>query len=82
MFVLVMGQTFDEMPHVGTIPGKQNQFIMAGFNGGGMALIFLIGKAMAIMIQENIPFEETGLPRQFKTTTERLKSARRDASNV
>ena len=72
-----MGYTADGIPHIGTIPGgeKPNQFIMAGFNGGGMLFIFLFGKAMARMIRDDIPFEETGLLPVFKTTEQRLKSA-------
>lgn len=79
-----MGHTADSMPHIGTVPGKSNQFIMAGFNGGGMAMIFLAGKAMASMIRDNDSkvFEETGLPRVFKPTKERLKSALRDSDKV
>ena len=70
------------MPHVGIVPGKQNQFIMAGFNGGGMSWIFLTGKAMASMIRDDVSFEETGLPSVFKATEQRLKPVRRDASKV
>jgi glycine/D-amino acid oxidase-like deaminating enzyme len=77
-----MGRTVDGIPHVGTVPGKQNQFIMAGFNGGGMSWIFLAGKAMASMIRDDVVFEETGLPSVFKATKERLKSALRDTSKV
>jgi glycine/D-amino acid oxidase-like deaminating enzyme len=77
-----MGRTVDGVPHVGIVPGKQNQFIMAGFNGGGMTWIFLTGKAMATMIRDNVPFEETGLPSVFQAAKERLKSALRDASKV
>lgn len=77
-----MGHTVDNMPHIGTVPEKPNQFIMAGFNGGGMAMIFLAGKAMASMIRDNTTFEETELPEVFKATKQRLKSALRDADKV
>jgi hypothetical protein len=77
-----MGRTVDGVPHVGTVPGKQNQFIIEGFNGGGMTWIFLTRRAIAGIIQDGVPFEETGLPSVFKTTKERLKSALRDASKV
>ena len=70
------------MPHVGIVPGKQHQFIMAGFNGGGMSWIFLTGKAMASMIRDDVSFEETGLPSVFKATKQRLRPVRRDASKV
>lgn len=77
-----MGRTADGLPHVGTVPGKQNQFIMAGFNGGGMTWIFLTGKAMASMIRDDVTFEDTGLPSVLKATKPRLKTPRRDASRV
>jgi len=78
----IMGRTVDGMPHVGTVPGKQDQFVMAGYNGGGMTWIFLAGKGMASMIRDDVPFEETGLPGTFKPTKQRMKSARRGAPKV
>ncbi|OJD40253.1 fad dependent oxidoreductase [Diplodia corticola] len=70
----IMGSTPDGVPHVGKVPGEQNQWILAGFNGGGNALIFLTAKAVAKMVLEDVPFEETGVavPAFFKTTAERL----------
>jgi len=67
------------MPHVGRVPGstkrthKKNQFILAGFNGGGMAMIFLTAKAVAGMVTADQEFGETGLPGIFETTEERLR---------
>ena len=37
-----------------------------------MHLIFLTGKGIAKMIREDVPFEQSGIPRIFKTTEERL----------
>lgn len=81
----VMGYTVDEWPHVGAVVAetggesgdadgekRPKQWIMAGFNGGGMAMIFLTAKGLAEMVREGKTFEETGLPRVFKTTKERL----------
>ncbi|KAL1651937.1 hypothetical protein SLS58_000060 [Diplodia intermedia] len=70
----IMGSTPDGFPHVGKVPGEQNQWILAGFNGGGNALVFLCAKAVAKMVLEGVPFEETGVdvPAMFKTTEERL----------
>lgn len=62
------------MPHIGAVPGKENQYICAGFNGHGMPLILLATKGVVKMIQEGCEFEETGIPGAFKTTEERLRS--------
>ena len=71
-FLVVMGYTPDSLPHLGPIPGKPpGQYIMAGFNGGGMSYIFVWGKAMAEMILEEKGFEGCGLPKLFETTQER-----------
>lgn len=67
-----MQYTSDLMPHIGAVPGKPNQFLMGGFNGHGMPLICLTSKGLAKMVLHDVPFEETGIPRVFKTTQERL----------
>lgn len=73
MFVfLVMGYSADSLPHVGEVPGKPGQFIAAGFNGHGMPVVFLSGKAVAEMALKSVTFKETGLPRLFETTGARL----------
>ena len=69
-----MGYTSDLQPHVGLIPNKPNQYILAGFNGHGMPIIFLAAKGIAGMIRDDKTFEQTGLPRVYKTTEERLHS--------
>lgn len=68
----VMGYSADSLPHIGAIPNKPGQFIAAGFNGHGMPVVFLCGKAIAEMARDSVSFEQTGLPRLFETTTERL----------
>lgn len=74
MWTGIMAVTPDELPHIGEVPGSEgSQYILAGFNGGGNALIFLSAKGLARMIVEGIPYEKTGLPRLFKTTKERLE---------
>jgi hypothetical protein len=51
---------------------------MAGFNGGGMPLIFLASKGIAKMLQgdDDVRFQDTGIPAIFETTLERLDKAR------
>lgn len=69
-----MGYCSDYLPHVGPIPGKPGQLIIAGFSGHGMPQILLSAKGIAKMILEDVPFEETGIPRLYRTTQERLDS--------
>lgn len=68
----VQGQTSDTLPHIGPIPGKEGQFIIAGFNGHGMPLIHLSAKGIVEMMIEGKEFGETGVPKLFETTVERL----------
>jgi len=69
----IIGYTADGLPHCGKVPGRDNHYILAGYNGGGMPHIFLTAKGIAKMIREDVPFESTGIPRIFKITAERLK---------
>lgn len=67
-----MGYSADSLPHVGEVPGKPGQLIVAGFNGHGMPVVFLSGKAVAEMALKSVSFGETGLPGLFETSTARL----------
>lgn len=67
-----MGVTTDGMPHVGRVPGTENQWILAGFNGGGMVIIPTTTQGIAKMVMEGKELEETNIPTQFKTTEARL----------
>lgn len=62
------------MPHVGEVPGKNGQYIIAGFTGYGMPKILLCANSLADMIKTEVPFEKTGLPKAFKSTKERNES--------
>ncbi|RAL03233.1 NAD(P)/FAD-dependent oxidoreductase [Aspergillus ibericus CBS 121593] len=68
----IMGYTPDTLPHVGRVPGSQCQWILAGFNGAGMVMIFTMTRAIASMVVKGLEYEETGLPGLFKSTSERL----------
>ncbi|KAF2008758.1 FAD dependent oxidoreductase [Aaosphaeria arxii CBS 175.79] len=76
-WVGIMGNTPDGWSHVGRVPGTKSQWILAGFNGGGMALIFTAAKAVAKMVREDCDFaqvrKEFGIPALFGTSTERLE---------
>ncbi|KAJ4264181.1 hypothetical protein NW762_005375 [Fusarium torreyae] len=70
----ILGYSFDFMPHIGEVPGRPGQFIIAGFTGYGMPKILLSSKGLARMVSDGISFEETGLPSPFKTTRKRNES--------
>jgi glycine/D-amino acid oxidase-like deaminating enzyme len=70
-----MGYSSDSAPHIGQVPSRPNQFIAAGFNGHGMPVIFLSTRGLADMILHNTPYEQSGIPRIYKTTAERLEAA-------
>ena len=70
-----MGYSTDGFPHIGAVPGRDNQFVIAGFTGHGMPQIFLSAKGLASMVMDGSSFEDTGVPRLYKTTKERLDSS-------
>lgn len=71
-----MGYSSDGLPHIGSVPGEQNQYILAGFTGHGMPQIFLAAEGLANMIMKGVAFEDTGLPRLFKTSQARLDDSK------
>ena len=73
---LVMGYSTDNLPHVGSVPSKPNQFIVAGFTGHGMPQIFLSARGIASMIMEGKEFKDTRVPQIYETTQTRLSSKR------
>lgn len=68
----VMGYSSDFLPHLGEVPKKPGQYIIAGFSGHGMPEILLSSKGVAAMVRDGISFEESGLPSIFNTSTERI----------
>lgn len=68
----VIGATADGFPHCGKVCGEESRDVLAGFNGAGMPHIFLTAEGIAKMMRENVPFEESGIPRGFRTCEERL----------
>ncbi|KAK3192185.1 hypothetical protein K4F52_001815 [Lecanicillium sp. MT-2017a] len=71
----VMGYSSDARPHVGAVPGRKHQFILGGFSGHGMPLIFLSAKGVASMVMKQQTFENTGVPSAFAASQARLDSA-------
>ncbi|KAK7923501.1 FAD dependent oxidoreductase [Apiospora marii] len=72
----IMASTKDGMPHVGKVPQRENQWVIAAFNGAGMTQILLLGKAVADMVKDDKPFREIDaiVPRLFQTTLERMET--------
>jgi glycine/D-amino acid oxidase-like deaminating enzyme len=73
----IMGYSTDSLPHVGEVPGRDGVFVIAGFHGHGMPVIFLAAEGIAAMTQ-GLEYEKTGLPSLFKTSRDRLESERND----
>ncbi|OLN81502.1 Gamma-glutamylputrescine oxidoreductase 2 [Colletotrichum chlorophyti] len=74
----IMGYTNDLYPHVGAVPSKPGQFICAGFNGHGMAFILLTARGLAKIVREGLPFSQSGIPRLFETSEQRLQRERNE----
>lgn len=69
----IMGYNSDSLPSCGEVPGRPGCYISAGFEGHGMPIIWLAMKGIKDMLGGK-SFEESGIPRIFKTTQERLES--------
>lgn len=73
----VMGYSWDSHPHLGEVPGREGQFVLAGFNGHGMPVIFLGAEGVSRMVDGGVAVGETGIPSLFETSRERLERAGR-----
>ncbi|KAF4994489.1 hypothetical protein FGRMN_5759 [Fusarium graminum] len=69
----IMGYSTDSLPHMGEVPGRNGVFVIAGFHGHGMPVIFLAAEGIADMTR-GMEYEKTGLPSLFKTSKDRLAS--------
>jgi glycine/D-amino acid oxidase-like deaminating enzyme len=70
----IMGYTPDGFPHIGGVPGEEGWFILAGFNGSGMASIFEAARGIASMLIDGRRIEDTHIPKIFHASEERLAS--------
>nr|OQO27275.1 hypothetical protein B0A51_04911 [Rachicladosporium sp. CCFEE 5018] len=76
MWTGIQGITSDGMPFVGDVPGQEGrQYVLAGYNGGGMAMIFLCAEGVAEMIVNGKSYEDTGLPMMMKSTAKRMRGS-------
>jgi len=56
IWVGIMGSTTDGRCWVGRVPGAKTQWMLAGFNGGGMAQIPVFARAVARMVVADLGF--------------------------
>ncbi|WRT63779.1 uncharacterized protein IL334_000704 [Kwoniella shivajii] len=70
----IIAMTPDSVPFIGSIPGKPGQFISAGFNGHGMARIFICAPALSKYMLTG-EWDEI-MPASFRVTEERLLKLR------
>lgn len=68
----IMGYTKDGAPHIGQVPGEKDWYLLAGFNGGGMALIYEAARGIAAMVKDCKAIEETGIPEAMWASEKRL----------
>lgn len=81
----VMGYSRDDLPWVGPVPAKgaDGVFMAAGYTGHGMPNTWLCGKAVAMMVAKALDgdeamegvLKETGLPKRYLTSADRVKKA-------
>lgn len=70
----IMGYAADGHPLVGAVPGEQNLFIDASFQGHGMVLCFLCAEAVAqIILGKDGKDLDEWFPRSFRVTEERMR---------
>ncbi|KAK8136166.1 Gamma-glutamylputrescine oxidoreductase [Apiospora sp. TS-2023a] len=74
----IMGYSLDFMPHVGQVPGKPGQMVLAGFSGHGMPVIFRSAKGIVSMLRHGTRFEDTGVPEVYRATQKRLDSTKNE----
>ncbi|KAH9904935.1 FAD dependent oxidoreductase [Xylariomycetidae sp. FL2044] len=70
----IMGYSADSLPHIGQVPGAEGSYILAGFHGHGMPIIFSAARGLADMVVKGVEYEQAGIPVLYKTTAERLES--------
>ncbi|KAF9264490.1 FAD dependent oxidoreductase [Marasmius fiardii PR-910] len=68
----VLGVTKDSVPFIGKVPDKEGQWVIAGFNGHGMARIFGCALGLIKLILGGV-WADTGMPECFEITSERLE---------
>jgi len=70
----IMGYSSDGFPFIGEVPGENNLWIAASFQGHGMVLCFLCAQALVAMMSGEEKELETWFPDAFRVTEERLRT--------
>ncbi|EIM79984.1 FAD dependent oxidoreductase [Stereum hirsutum FP-91666 SS1] len=68
----IIGMTPDLMPFIGPVPSLHGQFVIAGFNGHGMARIFDCAPGL-VKLMDGGEWSDTNMPECFQCTNERLE---------
>ncbi|KAF2277316.1 FAD dependent oxidoreductase-like protein [Westerdykella ornata] len=68
----IMGATADGRPFVGRVPGMEDVWVAAGFNGHGMVLCLKTAEALVQMLHGVSPEEMDWYPRSFIISEERV----------
>ncbi|KAK8029784.1 hypothetical protein PG993_011075 [Apiospora rasikravindrae] len=79
----IMGYSPDGCPFVGAVPGAENLWIAASFQGHGMVLCWMCAKALTAMLdgRDNDEFK-AWFPDAFRVKEDRLKQAFRGALHM
>ncbi|ORY27107.1 FAD dependent oxidoreductase [Naematelia encephala] len=72
----IIGFTPDAVPFIGPIPEKEGQYMIAGFNGHGMARIFHCAPCLADVVLGGMELWDETVPRAFVVTKERVEKLR------
>ncbi|KAK8062581.1 hypothetical protein PG997_014678 [Apiospora hydei] len=79
----IMGYSPDGCPFVGAVPGVENMWMAASFQGHGMVLCWMCAKALAAMMDGRDDDELKGwFPDAFRVKEDRLKQAFRGALHM
>lgn len=76
----IIGVTPDLVPVVGPVPGRDGLFVAAGFNGHGMARMFVTAPSLAHRVVHGEWASDDAMPECFRLTPERLERLRGEAS--
>jgi glycine/D-amino acid oxidase-like deaminating enzyme len=68
------------VPFIGDVPGKAGQYVAAGYNGHGMARIFLCAPTLAKYMLDGT--WDTAMPEAFRVTPERIAGLRKTVDHL
>ena len=68
-----MGYSADGFPLIGQMPGEEDLYIAASFQGSGMVLCFQSAIALSEIISQDDEALDRWFPKAFRVTHERMK---------